>query len=48
MNPHPLAFYVTLFLLVGLAAVILIRQWWAWNEPDARLRRDLRRARRPW
>lgn len=48
MTAHDLPFLVTLGTLLALAAVILVRQYLAYSEPDARLSRDLRRGRRPW
>ncbi len=47
MTHEPL-FYATLGLLLAVSAVYLVHSWWTWNDPDARLQRDWRRARRPW
>jgi len=48
MHPDNPSFYLALGLLVAVSAAVLIRQWWTWNEPNTRLRRDWKRSTKRW
>ncbi len=32
---------IALAIIIGIAAIVLIHQWWTWTDPLARLNRDV-------